>query len=428
VSEPGVLSVFRVELSKLLAQLPTRLLPVVCVLAPFAFIGVLKIQSAVPQDTLFGRWVHVSGFAVPLVVLSFAGAWGLPLIAGVVGGDIFAGEDRHGTWKTLLTRSSSRAHVFAGKTLAASAYTVAMVVLLAASSVAAGTLVVGTQPLVGLSGTTIAPGSAALLVLAGWAVALLPALGFTSIAVLFSVLTRSSVAGALAPLLVGLVMQLLSLVGSGEVVHALLLATPLDAWHGLFTAPRYYGPLEQGEAVCLAYIVVCLGISWLVMRRRDFVGATPRRAGWAKPARALAAAAAVVAFLAVASSWGPTAITAARLSKSMAATFNNLVVLQQTLLGRHVPAGAALNVLPVCRRRGVSTPTRGPGDNWICTLNVVTQTANQLPVNYDVTVRANGCYTAEGPPAFIGPLTIRGPHGRTSVNPLFEFDGCFDTS
>ena len=87
------------------AQLPLRLLGVVCVLGPFAFAVLLKVQSGAPADALFGAWVHTSGFAVSLVVLGFAGNWGFPIIAGVLAGDLFAAEDRHGTWKTILTRS-----------------------------------------------------------------------------------------------------------------------------------------------------------------------------------------------------------------------------------------------------------------------------------------------------------------------------------
>ena len=41
------------------------------------------------------------------------------MIAGLVGGDLFASEDRHGTWKTILTRSCTRDDIFVGKLLAA---------------------------------------------------------------------------------------------------------------------------------------------------------------------------------------------------------------------------------------------------------------------------------------------------------------------
>jgi ABC-2 type transport system permease protein len=424
----GVGAACRFEAAKLLAQWPTRILPIVCVLAPLAFAAVLKIQSGVPADTLFGSWVHTSGFAIPLVILSFTGAWGLPLIAGIVGGDIVASEDRLDTWKATLTRSCTRTEIFIGKVAAACAYTGVMVVLLCASSLLAGILATGTQPLVGLSGQTIGSGQAAALTIASWSVALLPALGFTCLAVLISTLTRSSAAGMLGPLVVSLAMQLLSLVGSGDIVRALLLSTALDAWNGLFASPAYVRPIASGAAVSLGYVFVCLAVAWASLRDRDIAGPAPVERRFVRQLRVVAVAVAAVAVLAAASNLGPTGITAARLDRSIKKTFENLTVLQQEYLGRHVPAGAHLQIWPSCRRQGAANPTRGPGDNWLCALDVIQRGGSLLPVAYDVAVKPNGCYTAEGPPSYIGPLTIRERNGTRRVNPLFRFDGCFEVA
>ena len=111
---------------------------------PFAFALVLRLQNGAPADALFGTWVHQSGGALSLVVLSFAANWGFPVIAGVLAGDLFASEDRHGTWKTVLTRSRSLRDVFAGKVLAAFGYALALAALIAAASVVAGVVLVGT--------------------------------------------------------------------------------------------------------------------------------------------------------------------------------------------------------------------------------------------------------------------------------------------
>src|SRR5204862_239578 len=121
------------------------------VLAPFLFAIALRIQTAVPADTLFGIWVHASGFAVPLVALGFVTSWAFPVLISLVAGDIFASEDRYGTWKTVLTRSCTRRDVFAGKVLAAATWSVLVVVLLAVSGLVAGLLLIGSQPLVRLS-------------------------------------------------------------------------------------------------------------------------------------------------------------------------------------------------------------------------------------------------------------------------------------
>jgi ABC-2 type transport system ATP-binding protein len=156
----GAWRVYRAERRKLSAQLATRLLALLCVAGPFAFAGILKVQSGTPADTLFGVWVHSSGFAIALVVLGFAGSWGFPLMAGVLAGDMFSAEDRYGTWKTVLTRSRSRRDTFVGKLLAALTFSLALVTLTAISSLVAGLLLVGDQSLVAARLTSTFPSRA----------------------------------------------------------------------------------------------------------------------------------------------------------------------------------------------------------------------------------------------------------------------------
>ena len=425
----GVRAAFRVERRKLANQLAPRLLALVCLLGPFAFAGVLKVQSGSPADSLYGVWVHSSGFALSLVVLGFSGQWGLPLMAGVLAGDLFGSEDRYGTWKTALTRSCTRWHMFAGKVLAVALFAVGLLAILAISSVAAGVLLVGAHPLVSLSGTLLSTAHCLGLVAVSWLICLPPMLAFVSLAVLFSVATRNGIVGVLGPAVVDLVMQLLALVGTGVWLHSLLVASAFDGWHPLFVSDPFYGPLVIGEAVSVVWIAICLTASWRLLRRRDFAGATvSRRPGWVVPVRVAVGTAALIAFLAIASNWGPAGVTAARLKASITPTFNNLTVLQQRELGRAVAPGARLNVLPSCSRRA-SSPT-GPGE-WICTLNVFIPQPGavpfqQTPVSYDVTVQANGCYKAQSPPSFVGQQTMRAAGGHQVVNPLFVLYGCFN--
>ena len=44
------------------------------------------------------------------------------------------------------------------------------------------------------------------------------------------------------------------------------------AWYGLFAEPAFTGPLIEGIAVSVGYIVVCLGIAWRLFARRDIAG------------------------------------------------------------------------------------------------------------------------------------------------------------
>jgi len=272
VSFRGLLAVAGVEWSKLAAQPKARVVLATCIAGPFAFATAMRVQSSVPEDTLFGRSVKESGFAAPLVVLGFAALWVFPVLTSIVGGDLFSAEDRYGTWATVLTRSRSRAEVFAGKAVTALVFSALAVAALAVSSVAAGTLVVGAQPLVDLSGVLLPPAHALVRVALAWTSVLPPAFGFTAVAVLLSVATRSSAAGIGLPVVAGLAMQLYAYVDGPESVRRLLITSVFGAWHGLLTQPPYYRPLVDGVMVSGAYVVVCFVIAYWILRRRDIGG------------------------------------------------------------------------------------------------------------------------------------------------------------
>lgn len=429
-SRAGVRSVYRAERRKLTAQLSTRLLALTCLLGPPAFAVVLQIQSGVPADTLFGVWVHSSGYAVSLVVLGFAGSWGFPLIAGALAGDLFSGEDRHGTWKLVLTRSANRKDVYVGKLLAAATLAVALVALTSASSLVAGMLTGGAHSLVGLSGNELPSGHALGLVIVAWATSIPPTLGFVALAALFSLTTRNGIAGALGPVLVALIIQLLDLIGSGSWIHTALLGSAFSDWHGLFVSKTFLEPLLVDSLVSVVWIAVAVRLGWQSLRHREFAGGVTSKVGWVRPAGLVVGSVAVLALLAAGTGLGPTTITPKQLQHSLAPAFNNLTLLQQRLLGRSVPTGSRLRIRPTCFHRG-STGS-GPGDVWTCTLNVFIPQQGVEPfrrtaVTYDMSVQSNGCYKADSPPAFIGEQMMRNKQGNEVVNPLYTIYGCFET-
>ena len=94
----GALVVWRLELAKLSGLLRVRALILGCLIIPFLALVGLNLQSATPGDTPFGQWVHVSGFALPMVILGFGGQWLLPVLTAIVAGDIFSSEDHFGRW------------------------------------------------------------------------------------------------------------------------------------------------------------------------------------------------------------------------------------------------------------------------------------------------------------------------------------------
>jgi ABC-2 type transport system permease protein len=272
---PGTIrtaTVLGVEVRKLVAQRRSRWTLLGALAAPVIVTVVLKGQQRPPKDTLFGRHVHDSGFGLALFALSFVTQWVLPFLTAIVAGDIFAGEDHLGTWKTVLTRSASRAQVFVAKCVTAALFAAAVLGALALSTIASGVLIVGHQPLVGLTGQLIPAATALALVSASWASVLPPLLAFTAIAIALSVLSRTPAVGIVGAIVLGLASQMISWLGGMDRVRRLLPTTPFEAWHGLLTQHRFYGLLTQGAWVSAAWIGLSLGVAYLSFRRRDITG------------------------------------------------------------------------------------------------------------------------------------------------------------
>jgi ABC-2 type transport system permease protein len=268
----SLVAALRWEARKLRAQLRTKAVLIGAVLGPIPVVVIIHGQSRPPKDTLFGRFATENGFALALLVLGFASQWVLPLLTAVVAGDIFASEDQHGTWKTVLTRSTSRGRIFWAKVLAACVFTLVAVALLAASTIVSSLVVLGRDPLIGLSGQTIPASTALQLVAASWVTMVPPALGFTGLAILLSVWSRNPAVGIAAPVVLGLVMQLVGALGGIEPLRPYLLTTPFDAWHGLLAEPRFTGPLVEALVVSGGWAALSLAAAFLIHRRRDITG------------------------------------------------------------------------------------------------------------------------------------------------------------
>jgi hypothetical protein len=121
---------------------------------------------------------------------------------------------------------------------------------------------------------------------------------------------------------------------------------------------------------------------------------------------------------------GPYDITAPRLDTAVRQTFTHLYAYQQTLLGT---TATARDVVATCTKAGGGAQV-GAGDGWSCTVTYVPASGRIESVTYDMSLQADGCFQAQGPPGVVGTATEQAVTGRTVVNPLFAFEGCFDTT
>lgn len=424
---PGVIVAIRVEVAKLFSQLPLRVVLALCVIVPAAFAIVMDAGSTRPTDTLFGRWAGTTGYATSLTVLNWATAWGAPLLAGLFAGDIFASEDRHGTWKTILTRSCTRTRLFFGKAVAATLCVWFSFAAIAVVSLVVGLAAVGSAPLVGLSGQLVGSGRALGLVAASWALSLVWTSVFVALGLLLSIASRSGIVGVLGPLVLAIVLQLLETIASGQIVRSVLPTTPSEAWHALFTAPVHAGPVVQALLTSLGYTAVLAGTAWYLLRRRDFAGADAMPAGRGRATVRIGIATVVIsALLGGFSGVGPTALTAGRLNKSVATTFNNLTEVRY----HWQSGGRADTTIPwhaTCNRGAGTRKNKGAGDDWACTVTDLRASDGVGSNVLDVTLKANGCYEVQSPPGAVGALYVNDDRGKAFINPLYAFDGCFGT-
>jgi ABC-2 type transport system permease protein len=420
---------YRFELVKQFSPWRTRLLIAACWIGPALFVVGVSKQSNLPSDTLFGRWMHTTGWAGALVTLGFCGTWALPLLTSLVAGDVFAAEDRLGTWRHLLVAVRSHRRIFAAKALASLTVILLLVAGLVASSIAGGLLAVGDKPLIGLDGHTLTPGDAAGKVLLAWACALAPTLALAAIGLLGSIALGRSPMGLLLPVLVALAMQLAQMLPLPVAVRLALPGYAFISWNGLFAEPQQLDPLLIGIVVSLAWAALATTLAYLLFLRRDFTNLTNDGAGrraltvCALPLAGLLAAS--VGILAVTTGATGSGIDQDKVQRSVATVFGHLYRLQEQQLHRPAVTEAQLQTTAACTKSEGLAAQEGPGNDWRCTVTWrIPGVAITGQAIYQLDVTANGRYIADGdgPKEVNGYFLVQTPDG-TEPNPLWQFDG-----
>ncbi len=141
--------------------------------------------------------------------------------------------------------------------------------------------------------------------------------------------------------------------------------------------------------------------------------------------RRLVGALSLAAVGAVALSGCQSPIHATALDEAMRTSFTHLYALNQRQ--RELPVDESkLNTAVRCLRDNTQSPRSGPGDDWLCNITWRTPAATSAGATYSVTVRPDGCFTADGdgPADLVGSQTIVDGSGTTVLNPLWAFDGC----
>lgn len=427
-----VLSGYRFELLKLLAQWRVRILVVTCWLAPAAFVIVVSQQGSLPADTVFGRWMHATGWSGSLVLAGFSGTWALPLVTSLVAGDVFASEDRLGTWRHLLVAVRSPRRIFLAKALASLTVVLLLLAGLACSSTAGGLAAVGNHPLVGLDGHVLAAGDAAGRVLLTWLCVLAPTLALAAVGLLGSVALGRSPIGLLLPALLALAMQLTQMLPVPVAVRLALPGYAFIGWRGLFTSPTQAGPLLIGLSVSVVWAFAATALAHRLFLRRDFTDLSYDGSGRRAVAGGLFPLAAVllvtVAVVGTATPATGSGIERRKVEGSLASAFSHLYRLQTLELHRPDVTEAQLGATASCDKGGSRVLDEGPGNDWRCVVSWRLPGVDAAGTAvYQLDVTADGRYVADGdgPKEVNGYFQVRTPTGD-APNPLWQFDGTVD--
>ena len=427
-----VLRGYRFELFKLLARWPIRIALLACWLGPGLLVAIVSQQSSLPSDTLFGRWMSQTGWAGPLVVLTFCGSWILPLLTSLIAGDVFAHEDRLGTWRHLLVAVRSPRRIFAAKALASLTLIAVLVTGLAASSIAGGLAAVGDRPLVGMDGHLLGPGQAAGAVLLAWVSALAPTLAFATVGLLGSVALGRSPMGLAIPAVLAFLLQIAQLLPLPVVVRVALPSYAFVAWRGLFTSPAQTGPLVVGVVVNLALAIVASLLAYRLFLRRDFTDVAYDGAGRRALSRAVLPLAVLfavaVGVIAVSTSPSATGIDGAKLDRSLATAFAHLYRMQTQELHRPAVTERELRASASCDKGGALAANVGPGNDWRCVVTWHISGAGAIgSAIFELDASPDGRFVADGD----GPQEVNGffqvqTASGVVPNPLWQFDGSVD--
>lgn len=136
----------------------------------------------------------------------------------------------------------------------------------------------------------------------------------------------------------------------------------------------------------------------------------------------IVAVAAVVGLIAA----GHPDVTKRRLEKTLLSVYPNLYLQHAKILGYPNFTKADMATSVSCKRGGPKTKDVGPGSDWRCFIDYNDEKHMHQHALMEVTAKSNACLVATAPSAIVGLLRLTDTHGRDVLNPVFEYDACYD--
>jgi ABC-2 type transport system permease protein len=263
----------RREWTKLLFQRRTYLIWAGMLAIPFLVSLAIKLAGTGPHDNgggpAFLAKVLGNGMYVPLASLSALIPFLLPMAAAMVGSYMIAGEAELGTLRIVLLRPESRGSLIMWKWAAAMLYLAVGFALVFVGGFVFGAAFFGLHPMITLSGTTISIGHGVWLTGVVFLFGLAAMATMVSLAMLFSVLTDSSLTALIATVVVYIVVNIVIAFSYFAWLKPWVFPNYYLEYVNLFRDPIYWHPIVKALEAFVIWSAVFVAAAYVFFRRKD---------------------------------------------------------------------------------------------------------------------------------------------------------------
>lgn len=213
--------------------------------------------------------VGSSGLLIPIIALTAEVTMFLPLAIGMLCGDAIAGEAHTGTLRYVLTVPVSRTRLLLTKFVALAVGAAIGVLVVAGTGALAGSLLLGTGPMLSFSGTEFAYadmlGRVALVSLYVWT----GLVALAAIGLLVSTLTEQPIAVTVVVVVLTSLMWILGNLPQLDWLHPWLLTDRWLTFTDLLRDPPFWDTVRTGLGVNAAYGAIALATAWARFTTKD---------------------------------------------------------------------------------------------------------------------------------------------------------------
>jgi ABC-2 type transport system permease protein len=242
------------------------------------FLATAHLSPPPGQGAAFLSAVTTDGSLYPAAALALVLPIFLPVAVAMFAGDAVAGEAKNGTLRYLLIRPVARTRLLMAKLLGIAVFVIVVIVFVVITSflVGGGLFGFGQAAAVGqpggvtsLSGTLLTPLDLVLRLLAAIGYIVLCMMGVGVIALFLSTISDSGLGAALGTLAILITSEVLTTLDAANIVKPYLLSNYWLSWIDFFRVPIFWGNIDKGILVQVAYLVVFFGAAWANLTSKD---------------------------------------------------------------------------------------------------------------------------------------------------------------